>query len=55
MTHQEEKAAMAVRDLMSAIVSLSELPDENIAIEHEAIELAHRRLIKILMRVEEPA
>ena len=40
---------------MSAISALAELPDEFVAVEREDIELAHHRLISLLMRVEEPA
>jgi len=52
---QEIAVAMSVRDLMNAIAMLSELPDDILATEREDIELAHRRLIKLLMRVEELA
>jgi len=52
MTQQEEKAAMAVRDLMSALSALAELPNELVAVEREDIELAHQRLIKLLIRTE---
>lgn len=54
MSADEEIAvAMSIRDLMNAITMLSELPDEILATEHEDIELAHRRLIKLLMRTEQ--
>ena len=50
---QEIAVAISVRDLMSAIAALSELPDEFLAVEREDIELAHRRLINLLMRTEQ--
>lgn len=52
MSRDQEKAAMAVRDLMSATMTLSELPDCLIGAEREDIELVHQRLVKLLMRAE---
>ena len=52
---QQIAAAMAIRDLMNATITLSELPADLIRADREDIELVHQRLIKLLMRVEEPA
>lgn len=50
-TNEEIRTAMSVRDLMSATLSLSELPGDELAKEIDDIELAHARLSKIIQRV----
>jgi len=55
MTDREHRAAMATRDLVSATMTLSELPAEQVKIEREDIEFVLHRLIKLLTRVEEMA
>lgn len=45
------KAAMHTRDLMSATLSLSEMPAEQLKAEIDDIELAHARLSTIIQRI----
>jgi hypothetical protein len=47
------KAAMAIRDLMSATIALTELPAAQIAAERQDIELVSQRLAKLLTRAEQ--
>jgi len=49
----EIAAAMAVRDLMSAAATLSELPAERIRAERQDIELVHQHLVRLLTRAEQ--
>jgi hypothetical protein len=51
MTEQEMVAAMAVRDLMSATISLSELSTDLVKIEAGDIELAYIRLGQMLSHI----
>ncbi len=54
MIHDLKKqtvAAMAVRDLMSATISLSELPIDLLSVEANDIELAHAQLSRMLWRI----
>lgn len=44
------RAAMATRDLMSAMQSLSELSTESLDDEHDDIELAYAKLGRIIQR-----
>jgi len=54
MTYKNElDAAMAVRDLMSATISLSELSPDLVRIEANDIEIAYTRLGQMLSRVKE--
>ena len=54
MTYKNElDAAMAARDLMSAAISLSELPTGLVRIEAKDIELAYTRLGQMLSRIKE--
>jgi len=46
-------AAMAVRDLMSATLALSELSTDLVRIEADDIELAYTRLGRMLSRIKE--
>lgn len=48
---EDVKAAMAVRDLMSATLSLCELPSDLAKCEAHDIELAHARLGNLLSRI----
>ena len=50
-TNDEIRTAMHTRDLMSATLSLSELPAEHLKAEIDDIELAHARLSKIIQRI----
>ena len=54
MTYENElKAAMAIRDLMSATISLSELSTDLVRIEVNDIELVYTRLGQMLSRIKE--
>ena len=54
MTYENElKAAMVMRDLMSATISLSELPTDLVRIEANDIELVHTRLGQMLSHLKE--
>ena len=54
MTYENElKAAMAIRDLMSATVSLSELSPDLVRIEANDIELVYTRLGQMLSHIRE--
>ena len=54
MTYENElKAAMASRDLMSATISLSELPIDLIRIEANDIEIVYTRLGQMLSHIRE--
>ena len=54
MTDENElKAAMAIRDLMSATISLSELSTGLIRIEANDIELVYTRLGQMLSHIKE--
>lgn len=48
---KEIKVAMAVRDLMSAIFSLSQLPSDLVKQEYVDIELAHGQLHSLLDKI----
>ena len=47
----EIQAVMAVRDIMSATLSLSNIPTEHLKGELNDIELAHERLSEIIERI----
>jgi hypothetical protein len=54
MTYENElKAAMAIRDLMSATISISELPTGLISIEANDIELVYTRLGQMLSHIRQ--
>ena len=54
MTYENElKAAMAIRDLMSATISLSELSPDLVRIEANDIELVYTRLGQMLSHIRE--
>ena len=54
MTYKNElDAVMAVRDLMSATISLSELPTDLVRIEANDIELVYTRLGQMLSHIRE--
>jgi len=49
----ELKAAMVIRDLMSAMLALSELPTDLVRIEANDIELVYTRLGQMLSHIRE--
>ena len=54
MTYENElKAAMAIRDLMSATISISELSTDLVMIEANDIELVYTRLGQMLSHLRE--
>ena len=53
-SNDEIRTAMSVRDLMSATLSLSEMPVEEVRKEIDDIELAHARLSTIIQRICNP-
>ena len=54
MTYENElKAAMVIRDLMSATISLSELPTDLIRIEANDIALVYVRIGQMLSHLKE--
>ena len=54
MTYENElDAVMAVRDLTSATISLSEMPTDLVRIEANDIELVHTRLGQMLFHLKE--
>ena len=54
MTYENKlKATMVIRDLMSATISLSELPPDLVRIEASDIELVHIRLGQMLSHIRQ--
>ena len=54
MTYENElKAAMVIRDLMSATISLSELSTDLVRIEANDIEIVYTRLGQMLSHIRE--
>ena len=54
MTYKNElDAVMAVRDLMSATISLSELPTDLVRIEANDIEIVYTRLGQMLSHIRD--
>lgn len=55
MTNKEICAAMATRDLMSATLTISELPCDFLKVEADDIELAWSKLGRIISHIRETA